>query len=107
MVCNETTKLSEPTLWVCKTFREWREKAMIIGHSMKLFILMPRGSGLPSPDTAASKGMPQGFFWQLCLRDEQPNHPYHKNSSSNQEIEEEEEDRKAKACALQDLFFTP
>jgi hypothetical protein len=29
---------------------------MIIGHWMKLFILMPGGSGLPSPDTAASKG---------------------------------------------------
>jgi hypothetical protein len=29
---------------------------MIIGHRMKLFILMPRGSGLPSLDTAASKG---------------------------------------------------
>jgi hypothetical protein len=31
-------------------------KTMIIGHKMKLFILMPRGSGLPSPDTAVSKG---------------------------------------------------
>jgi hypothetical protein len=31
-------------------------KTMIIGHRMKLFILMPGGSGLPSPDTAASKG---------------------------------------------------
>jgi hypothetical protein len=28
---------------------------MIIGHRMKLFILMPRGFGLPSPDTAARK----------------------------------------------------
>jgi hypothetical protein len=27
-------------------------KTMIIGHRMKLFILMPGGSGLPSPDTA-------------------------------------------------------
>jgi hypothetical protein len=33
--------------------------------------------------------------------------PYHKNSSSNWKIEEEEEERKAKACALQDLFFAP
>jgi hypothetical protein len=33
--------------------------------------------------------------------------PYHKNSSSNWEIEEGEEERKAKACALQDLFFAP
>jgi hypothetical protein len=33
--------------------------------------------------------------------------PYHKNSSSNWEIEEEEEERKTKACALQDLFFAP
>jgi hypothetical protein len=30
-------------------------KTMIIGHNMKLFILMPGGSGLPSPDTAARK----------------------------------------------------
>jgi hypothetical protein len=30
-------------------------KIMIIGHSMKLFILMPGGSGLPSRDTAARK----------------------------------------------------
>jgi hypothetical protein len=32
---------------------------MIIGHRMNsvgLFILMPGGSGLPSPDIAASKG---------------------------------------------------
>jgi hypothetical protein len=28
---------------------------MIIGHEMKLFILMPGGSGLLSPDTAARK----------------------------------------------------
>jgi hypothetical protein len=51
--------------------------------------------------------MSQEFFWQLCYRDEQPNHPYYKNFSSNLEIEEEEEERKAKACALQDLFFAP
>jgi hypothetical protein len=31
-------------------------KTMIIGHKMKLFILMPGGSGLPSPDTVASNG---------------------------------------------------
>jgi hypothetical protein len=31
-------------------------KTIIIGHGMKLFILMPGGSGLPSPDTTASKG---------------------------------------------------
>jgi hypothetical protein len=30
-------------------------KTMIIGHKMKLFILMPGGSGLPSQDTAARK----------------------------------------------------
>jgi hypothetical protein len=30
---------------------------------------------------------------------------YHKNSSSNWEIEEEEEERKGKACTLQNLFF--
>jgi hypothetical protein len=31
-------------------------KTMIIGHRIKLFILMPGGSGLPSLDMAASKG---------------------------------------------------
>jgi hypothetical protein len=31
-------------------------KTMIIGHRMKLFILMLGGSGLPSLDTAPSKG---------------------------------------------------
>jgi hypothetical protein len=31
-------------------------KTMIVGHKMKLFILMPGGPRLPSPDTAASKG---------------------------------------------------
>jgi hypothetical protein len=30
-------------------------KTMIIGHRMKLFILMPGGSELPSPDTATRK----------------------------------------------------
>jgi hypothetical protein len=30
-------------------------KTMIIGHRMKLFILMPRGSGLPTPNTATWK----------------------------------------------------
>jgi hypothetical protein len=31
-------------------------KTIIIGHRMKLFILVQGGSMLPSPDTAASKG---------------------------------------------------
>jgi hypothetical protein len=31
-------------------------KTMIIGHRIKLFILMPGGSGQPSADTAVSKG---------------------------------------------------
>jgi hypothetical protein len=30
-------------------------KTIIIGHRMKLFILMPGGSGLPTPDTATRK----------------------------------------------------
>jgi hypothetical protein len=30
-------------------------KTMIIGHRMKLFILMPRGSGLPTTDMATRK----------------------------------------------------
>jgi hypothetical protein len=43
-----------------------------------------------------------------CVRGmSNPITPYHKNSSSNWEIEEEVEERKAKACALQDLFFAP
>jgi hypothetical protein len=31
-------------------------KIMIIGHKMKLFILMPRGSGLALLETVGSKG---------------------------------------------------
>jgi hypothetical protein len=43
-----------------------------------------------------------------CVRGlSNPITPYHKNSSSNLEIKKEEEERKAKACALQDLFFAP
>jgi hypothetical protein len=30
-------------------------KTMIIGHRMKLLILVPGGSGLPSPDTVVQK----------------------------------------------------
>jgi hypothetical protein len=63
-----------PHFWFARAFHEWRRKhrknnghwtqdeglftlkTMIIGHRMKLFILVPGGSGLPSPDTAASKG---------------------------------------------------
>jgi hypothetical protein len=30
-------------------------KTMIIGHRMRLFILMPGDSGLPTPDTATRK----------------------------------------------------
>jgi hypothetical protein len=37
-------------------------KIMIIGHRMKLFILMPKGSGLSSSDTAASKGYVTRIF---------------------------------------------
>jgi hypothetical protein len=37
-------------------------KTMIIGHRMKLFILMPGGSRLPSPDTAARKGYVTRIF---------------------------------------------
>jgi hypothetical protein len=77
LACNETTKHPEPVLLVCKSLPRLKGastgkimvighrmnsvglfilKTMIIGHKMKLFILMPRGSGLPSPDTAVSKG---------------------------------------------------
>jgi hypothetical protein len=41
-------------------------KTMIIGHRMKLFILMPGGSGLPSPGAATRWSMSQEFFRQLC-----------------------------------------
>jgi hypothetical protein len=37
-------------------------KTMIIGHRMKLFTLMPGGSRLHSPDTAASKGYVTRIF---------------------------------------------
>jgi hypothetical protein len=42
-------------------------KTMIIGHRMKLFILLPRGSRLPSPDTAASKGYVTRIFLAVVL----------------------------------------
>jgi hypothetical protein len=75
LACNETTKL--PSLTCTFGLQEhsasgrrkhrknndhWTQaeglfilKTMIIGHQMKLFILMPGGSGLHSPDTAAIK----------------------------------------------------
>jgi hypothetical protein len=75
LACNESTKL--PSLTCTFGFQEhsasgrrkhtknndhWTQdeglfilKTMIIGHRTKLFILMPGGSGLPSPDMAAWK----------------------------------------------------
>jgi hypothetical protein len=75
LACNETTK--HPSLTYTFGLQEhsasggrkhrknndhWTQdkglfilKTMIIGHKMKLFILMPGGSWLPSPDTAAIK----------------------------------------------------
>jgi hypothetical protein len=75
LACNETTKL--PSLTSTFGLQEhsasgrrkhrknndhWTQdeglfilKTMIIGHRMKLFILMPGGSGVPSPDTATRK----------------------------------------------------
>jgi hypothetical protein len=102
--CNETTKLHSLTCTFGlqehsasgrrkhkKNNDHWIEdkglfilKPMIIGHMMKLFILMPGGSRLPSPDTATRKEyvtrilpaavlegwatqspLSQEFFWQL------------------------------------------
>jgi hypothetical protein len=37
-------------------------KTMIIGHRMKLFILMPGGSGLPTPDMLRGRSISQEFF---------------------------------------------
>jgi hypothetical protein len=76
LACNKTTKL--PSLICTFGLQEhsasgWRKhrknndhwtkdeglfilKTMIIGHKMKLLILMLGGSRLPSPDTATSKG---------------------------------------------------
>jgi hypothetical protein len=82
-------------------------KTMIIGHRMKLFILMPRGSGY-LPRHGYEQGVCHKNSSRSCVRGmRNPITPYHKNSSSNWEIEKEEEERKAKACALQDLFFAP
>jgi hypothetical protein len=53
LACNETTKLSKSALLVCKSIP--RVKGESIGHRMKLFILMPGGSGLPTQDTATWK----------------------------------------------------
>jgi hypothetical protein len=43
-------------------------KIMIIGHWMELFILMPRGSGLPSPDTAMQKDVCHKNSSGSCVR---------------------------------------
>jgi hypothetical protein len=53
LACIETTKLSKSALLVCKSIL-WVEGERI-GHKMNLFILMPGGSGLPTPDTATRK----------------------------------------------------
>jgi hypothetical protein len=42
-------------------------KTMIIGQRMKLFILMPGGYWLPSPDTATSKGCITRILLALVL----------------------------------------
>jgi hypothetical protein len=42
-------------------------KTMIIGHKTKLFILMPGGSRLPSPDTAVRKKYVTRFFLAAML----------------------------------------
>jgi hypothetical protein len=75
LACNETTKLPSLTCTFGsqehsasgrrkhrKNNDHWTRdeglfilKTMIIGHRMKLFILMPWGFGLPSPDTATRK----------------------------------------------------
>jgi hypothetical protein len=85
--CNETTKL--PSLTCTFGLQEhstsggrkhrknndhWTQdeglfilKTMIIGHMMKLFILMPGGSGLPSPDTTARKKYVTGILLVVVL----------------------------------------
>jgi hypothetical protein len=75
LACNETTKLTSLTCTFGlqehsasgrrkhrKNNDHWTQdeglfilKTMIIGHKMKLFILMPGGSGLPSLDTTMRK----------------------------------------------------
>jgi hypothetical protein len=60
------------------------------------------------PGHGYEEGVCHKNYSRSCVRRmSNPITPYHMNSSSNGEIEEEEEERKAKPCALQDLFFAP
>jgi hypothetical protein len=89
LACNETTKL--PSLTCTFGLQEhfasgrtkhrknndhWTQneglfilKTMIIGHMMKLFNLMPGGSGLPSPDTAVRKEYVIGILLAAVLEE--------------------------------------
>jgi hypothetical protein len=82
LTCNETTKLPGLTCTFGlqehsasrrrkrrKNNDHWTQdeglfilKTMIIGHRMKLFILMPAGSGLPSRTRLRERSMWQEFF---------------------------------------------
>jgi hypothetical protein len=60
LACNDTTKLLSLTCTFGLQEHSADEglfilRTMIIGHRMKLFILILGGSGLPSPDTATQK----------------------------------------------------
>jgi hypothetical protein len=82
-------------------------KTMIIGHKMKIVHPDARRFWATSPGHGYTEGVCHKNSSGSCVRGmSNPITPYHKNSSSNREIEEEEE-RKAKACSLQDLFFAP
>jgi hypothetical protein len=86
LACNGTTKLPSLTCTFGlqehfasgrrkqrKNIDHWTQddglfilKTMIIGHGMKLFILMPGCSGLPPRTRLRERSMSQEFFWQLC-----------------------------------------
>jgi hypothetical protein len=93
LACNETTKLSEPALLVCKSILlvegESIGKIMIMGYKMKDCSSWKQWSmdtwwncsswcqevlGYLPLTQLRARGMSQGFFWQLCSRDEQHNH---------------------------------
>jgi hypothetical protein len=84
----------------------WRRSCSKL--SVGLYILMPGGSGLPSPDTATWKGYVTRIILAAVFEGwatQSP--PITRILLATERSKEEEEERKAKACALQDLFFAP
>jgi hypothetical protein len=84
-------------------------KIMIIGHKMKLFILMPGGSELPSSDMAASKGYVTRILLVAVFEGWATQSPPITRIllATERSRRRRKRRKKGKACALQDLFFVP